>query len=82
MVYPEVRAVGAELLGSDGELDRLEQRVGRGAYLRTGRISPVPERQEPDLLQQQISSEHPVSSRVFDRPLDRGELSPKSTFSQ
>jgi hypothetical protein len=33
----------------------------------------VPERQEPDLLQQQISSEHPVSSRVFDRPLDRGE---------
>ena len=32
MVHAEVRAVGAQLLGSDGELDRLEQRIGRGAY--------------------------------------------------
>ena len=34
MVHAEVRAVGAQLLGGDGELDRLEQRVGRRAYLR------------------------------------------------
>ena len=34
MVHAEVRAVGAQLLGGDGELDRLQQRVGRGAHLR------------------------------------------------
>jgi hypothetical protein len=55
MVHSEVCAVGTQLLGRDGKLDGLEQRVGRGAYLRTVRITPVPERQEPDLLQHQIS---------------------------
>ena len=51
----EACAIGTQLLGSDSEFDRLQQRVGRGAYLRTVRISPVPKRQEPDLLQRQIS---------------------------
>src|SRR5450759_2721107 len=43
MVYPEVRAVGAQLFGGHGELDGLEQRIGRGAYLRAVRVSPMPE---------------------------------------
>ena len=51
MVHAEVRAVGAQLLGGNGELDGLQQRVGRGAYLRAVRVTPMPERQESDLLQ-------------------------------
>ena len=43
MVYAEVRAVSAQLLGSDAQLDGLEQRIGRGAYLRAVRVSPMPE---------------------------------------
>ena len=64
MVHAEVRAVGAQFLGGDGELDRLEQRVGRGAYLRAVRIRPVPERQEPDLLQRHASIRHAVPLRA------------------
>ena len=44
MVHAEVRAVGAELLGGDRELDRLRQRVGPRANLRVRRRRPVPER--------------------------------------
>ena len=44
VMHAEVRAVRAELLGGDGELDRLEQRVGAGANLRLRRRRPVPER--------------------------------------
>jgi len=56
MVHAEVRSVGAHFLGGDGELDGLEQRIGRGAYLRAVRVSPMPERQESDLLQLRLSS--------------------------
>ena len=50
VVDAEVRAVGAELLGRDGELDRLQQRVGRRADLRVGRGGPVAEGQEADVF--------------------------------
>ena len=50
VVDAEVRAIGAELLGRDGQLDRLEQGVGRRTHLRVRRIGPVAERQEPDAL--------------------------------
>ena len=33
--------VSIQLFGSDGELDGLEQQIGRGAYSRTVRIAPV-----------------------------------------
>ena len=44
VVHAEVRAVGAELLGGDRELDRLRQCVGPRANLRVRRRRPVPER--------------------------------------
>ena len=44
VMHAEIRTVRAELLGGDGELDRLEQRVGAGANLRLRRRRPVPER--------------------------------------
>ena len=46
----EVRAVGAELLGRDGQVDRLQQRVGRRPHLRLRRRRPVAEREEADLF--------------------------------
>ena len=49
-MHAEVGAVRAQLLGGDGEVDGLQQRVGRRARLRLGRGRPVPERQEADLL--------------------------------
>ena len=50
MMHPEIGAVRAELLRRDGEVDRLQQRVGRRARLRLRRRRPVAERQEADLL--------------------------------
>ena len=55
VMHAEVGAVGAELLGGDGQLDRLQQRVRRRAHLRLRRRRPVPERQEPDLFHEPIS---------------------------
>src|SRR5258708_37931643 len=43
MVYAEVRAVSAQRLGGDAQLDGLEQRIGRRAYLRAVRVSPMAE---------------------------------------
>src|SRR5665647_1148952 len=42
----KIGAVGAQLLGRDGEVDGLQQRVRRRAGLRLRRGRPVPERQE------------------------------------
>ena len=50
MMHPEIGAVGAELLGRDGELDRLQQRVGRRPRLRLRRRRPVAEREEADVF--------------------------------
>ena len=50
MMHAEIGAVGAELLGRDGQVDGLQQRVGRRARLRLRRGRPVPEREEADLL--------------------------------
>ena len=50
MVDAEIGAVRAQLLGGDGEVDRLQQRVGRRARLRLRRGRPVPEREKADLL--------------------------------
>ena len=50
VMHPEVGAVGAELLRRDGELDRLQQRVGGRARLRVRRRRPVAEGEEADLL--------------------------------
>ena len=82
VVDAEVRAVGAQLLGRDGQLDRLEQRVRRGTHLRVRRLRPMAERQEPDLL-------HTPILRADRRPtaIPRGGASrmaarPRSTFAQ
>ena len=45
----------AQLLGGDGKLYGLEQRVRRGPDHGTVRVTPMAERQEPDLLHRQIS---------------------------
>ena len=50
VMHAEVRPVRAELLGGDGELDGLQQRVGRRPRLRLRRGRPVPEGEEADLL--------------------------------
>ena len=50
VVDAEVRAVGAEVLDSLGELDRLDERVRARPDLRVGRRGPMSERQETDLL--------------------------------
>ncbi len=55
MVDAEIGPVGADFLGRDGELDRLQQGVGGGARLRVRRGAPVPEREETDLLHGQWS---------------------------
>ena len=50
VVHAEVGAVGAELLGRDRQVDRLQQRVGRRLHLRARRRRPVPEREKPNVL--------------------------------
>ena len=50
VMHPEVRAVGAELLGGDRKLDRLQQRVGRRSRLRLRRRRPMAEREEADFF--------------------------------
>ena len=50
VMHPEEGAVEPELFCGDSEVDRLEQRILRGARQRTGNWLPVPKRQEPDLL--------------------------------
>ena len=50
VVDAEVGAVRPELLGRDGQLDRLDQRIGRRSDLRVRRIRPMTERQEADAL--------------------------------
>jgi hypothetical protein len=50
VVHPEVGAVGAELLGRHGQLDGLQQCVGRGLHPGVRRGRPVAEREESDLL--------------------------------
>ena len=46
----EIGPVGAELLGRDGELDRLQQRVGRRPRLRLRRRGPMAEGEEADVF--------------------------------
>ena len=46
----EIGAVSAELLGRNGELDRLQERVGRRAGQRLRRRGPVAEGQEADVF--------------------------------
>lgn len=43
MVHAEIGAIGPQFFRSHGEVDRLQQRVGRGACLRLGRGRPVAE---------------------------------------
>ncbi len=50
VMHPEIGAVGAELLGRDREVDRLQQRVGRRARLRLRRRGPVAEGEEADFF--------------------------------
>ena len=50
VMHAEIGAVGAELLGGDGELDRLQQRVGRRARLRLRRRGPMAEGEEADVF--------------------------------
>ena len=50
VVDADERAVDAELLGRDGELDRLHERLARRPRLRALRLLPVAEREEADAL--------------------------------
>jgi hypothetical protein len=46
----EVGAIRAQLLGSDGKVDGLQERIGGRARLRLLRGRPVPERKESNLF--------------------------------
>ena len=50
VMHAEESAVGAELLGGDRKLDRLQQRVGRRSHFRLRRRRPMAEREEADLF--------------------------------
>ena len=50
MMHPEIGPVGAELLGRDGKLDRLQQGVGRRPRLRLRRRGPMAEGEEADVF--------------------------------
>ena len=50
VVNAEIRPVRAQLLGRDGQIDGLQERVGRRARLRLRRGRPVPEREEADFF--------------------------------
>src|SRR4030081_412484 len=47
---PEIGPVRAELFGGNGEIDRLQQRIGGRARLRLRRGRPMPEREKTDLF--------------------------------
>ena len=64
MMDPEIGAVRAQLLGRDGELDGLQQRVRGRAGLRLRRGRPVPEREKADLFH---AGNLVMSSLVCDR---------------
>src|SRR6185503_2528262 len=50
VVDAEVRAIEAELFGSDGEIDRLQEGVGCRANAGVRRWRPMPERKKAELL--------------------------------
>lgn len=49
VVDPEVRTIRPELLGSDGEVDALEERIGGGADVGGRVVGPMSEREKADL---------------------------------
>jgi hypothetical protein len=49
-MHPEIGAVGAELLGRDGQLNRLLERVGGRVRLRLRRRGPMAEGEEADVF--------------------------------
>jgi hypothetical protein len=59
VVHAEVRAVSAQFLGGDGQVNRLQQRVRCRPRLRARRRRPVPERQEANLLHQRVNASRP-----------------------
>jgi len=67
MMDPEIGPVRAELFGGNGEIDRLQQRIGGRARLRLRRGRPMPEGEKTDLF-------HVVPS-----PFARRVLVPAST---
>ncbi len=72
MMDAEIGAVGAQLLGGDGEVDRLQQRVGRRARLRLRRGRPVPEREEADFFHgEEPSAKQPPGDSLHRRRLLR-----------
>ena len=50
MMHAEIGAVGAEHLGGDRKVDRLQQRVGRRPRLRQRRRGPMAEGEEADVF--------------------------------
>ena len=50
VMHPEIGPVRAQILGRDGEVDRLQQGVGRRPRLRLRRRGPVAEGEETDVF--------------------------------
>ena len=67
----EIGAVRAQLLGRDGQVDGLQERVGCRARLRLRRGRPMPEREEADLF-------HGRSLAEFWTPRDSSSRGPSS----
>ena len=67
VVHPEICAIDAQFFRGYRELDRLQKRIRRGAYVRVRRWCPVPEGEKTDLF-------HATIMR-FSRLLPAGEAS-------
>jgi len=67
VVHPEIGPVRAELLGRDGEVDGLQERVGAGARLRLRRRGPMAEGEEADFFHG-VGSKADVSRLVLSNP--------------
>ena len=65
MMDAEIGAVRAEVLGGDGEVDRLQERVGARARRRLRRGRPVAERKEADFFHAGHLTGFPASGRRF-----------------
>ena len=50
VVHAKIRAIEAQFFGGYGELDRLQKRIRRCAYVRVRLWCPVPEGEKADLL--------------------------------
>ena len=81
VMHAEERAVGAEFLGGDREIDRLQQRVGRRSHFRLRRRGPMAEGEEADLFHEALNvrAVRQIAMTGWDKPSLRGAVATKQS---